>query len=130
MSCIKNIVRVIAYPNYRGCDTVKREMATIKKNLLMLLEREPQIFQSYNQVVCRYWEMFDKVHNFRGVVDVTSCESITRALRELVKNEEILLTMRERRNRQKKEESFRRYYAERIPMQMETDDDVKEEKSG
>lgn len=79
----------------------------VLKNVLELSKLFPESITNYNNLIIKYWVMYDNVKNFDCVENATPCETITRALRKLVENGLIEIPGKVKKMKEKNREFFR-----------------------
>jgi len=93
-----------------------KERETMQKNVEDLLERFPELRNSYQMLVNFYWYYIDGLHRWipREVLrDLTSPESITRTYRQVIKqNPRLAPTPKTQRARDEQLERMSKFYRE------------------
>ena len=84
--------------------------STLKENLKLLIQTEPQCAKSYTLLVIRYWMKIEGAADFHDALGCTSPEAITRAFRELVNSGQIILPQEILEQRNKQEAEYRALY--------------------
>lgn len=87
---------------------------TVKTNIKLLVEKEPEVKDNYNLLITRYWEKFEQAHSLQDVFYCTSAESISRAFRSLVRTGEIELSKGTKKVRKREEQDFRQHYGQEV----------------
>jgi len=83
-------------------------MNSVRSNIKLLVELDPECTKSYNMLVVMYWNMFEDAQD---VSKCTSCESITRAFRSLVSKKEIILDEVTEEVRDREEKGFHEVFS-------------------
>lgn len=86
------------------------KISTVKENVKLLVQAEPQCARSYTLLVIRYWMKIEGATDFASALGCASPEAITRAFRELVRTGEIALPEDVAMRRQEMEDEYRRVY--------------------
>lgn len=86
------------------------KLNTVKQNVKVLVNAEPQCASSYTLLVLRYWMKVEGATGFHDALGCTSPEAITRAFRDLVNTGEIALPEDIARKRKSQEEDYRKQY--------------------
>lgn len=90
--------------------------ASLKNNVKLLVDVEPQCARSYTLLVIRYWQKMEGANNFVDALGCTSPESITRAFRDLVNQGLIVLPEDVAQQRRMREDVYRtRYGGKQLP---------------
>ena len=89
---------------------MKLKTQTIKDNIKLLSESQPEVRDNYNLLVLRYWQKFEGVENLLDIVDRTPSESITRAFRSLVRGGHIKVSTETRLIRRRQQKAFIKEY--------------------
>jgi hypothetical protein len=84
--------------------------ATLKQNVKVLVDAEPQCAKSYTLLVIRYWMKIEGATGFQDALGCTSPEAITRAFRDLVNTGQIALPADIAKQRKQQEAEYRRIY--------------------
>lgn len=84
--------------------------ATLKNNVKVLVDAEPQCAKSYTLLVIRYWMKVEGAKDFHDALGCTSPEAITRAFRDLVNTGQIALPEDIAKQRKEQEAEYRRVY--------------------
>ena len=84
--------------------------ATLKHNVKLLVDAEPQCAKSYTLLVIRYWMKVEGASDFHDALGCTSPEAITRAFRDLVNTGHIVLPQDIADQRKQQEAEYRKLY--------------------
>ena len=89
--------------------------SVIKENIQQLAEKHPEVKESYNLLIVKYWENFEGIKNLNEAARGTSSESITRAFRSLVRSGHIKVNSEMKKLRmQERREYIKHYHKERV----------------
>lgn len=84
--------------------------STLKHNVKVLVDAEPQCAKSYTLLVIRYWMKMEGATDFHDALGCTSPEAITRAFRDLVNTGQIVLPADIAAQRRQQEIEYRKAY--------------------
>lgn len=83
----------------------------IGKNLLKLVEKNPDVVHNRNLLIVEYWKQFNGVSSLSEVNNAPSAESIVRSFRHLVSKKEIKIDKSSKKFLKEREEQYRTEYA-------------------
>lgn len=76
-------------------------------DVLNLTKMFPNTISNYNELVVKYWIIYDGVRNFEDVENATPVETITRAFRKLVELGLVKVPLSTRQKRKEQEKIFK-----------------------
>lgn len=84
-----------------------KNLKGIIANVLNLTKMFPHTINNYNELVVKYWIIYDGVRTFEDVEHATPVETITRAFRKLVEIGLIKVPLSTKQKRKKQQEIYK-----------------------